>query len=56
MYRPKTTIGTASDINNVEVNGYESVSGKRMYDLKGCPAGQKNNGIVIADGKKILRK
>ena len=56
VYRPKTTIGTASNINNVEVNGYESVSGKRMYDLKGCPVGRKNNGVVIADGKKILRK
>jgi hypothetical protein len=56
VYHPKTTIGTASLINNMEVNGCEGVSNKRIYDLKGCIAGQKNNGVVIADGKKVLRK
>ena len=56
VYHPKTTIETVSYINNVEVNGYEGVKSKRQYDLKGCIVGRNNNGVVIADGKKVLRK
>lgn len=54
VYHPKTTIGTTSYINNVEVNGNEGVNGKKMYDLMGRIGGGKNNGVLIADGRKIL--
>ena len=54
VYHPKTTIGTTSYINNVEVNDYESVKSKRKYDVNGRIVGQKNNGVIIADGKKVL--
>lgn len=54
VYHPKTTIGTTSYINNVEVNGNEGVNGKKMYDHMGRIGGGKNNGVLIADGRKIL--
>ena len=54
VYHPKTTIGTTSYINNVEVNDYESVKSKRKYDVNGRIVEQKNNGVIIADGKKVL--
>ena len=54
VYHPKTTIGTTSYINNVEVNDYESVKSKRKYDVDGRIVEQKNNGVIIADGKKVL--
>ena len=54
VYHPKTTIGTTSYINNVEVNGNEGVNGKKRYDLMGRIGGGKNNGVLIADGRKIL--
>ena len=54
VYHPKTTIGTTSYINNVEVNGNEGVNGKKMYNLMGRIGGGKNNGVLIADGRKIL--
>ena len=54
VYHPKTTIGTTSYINNVEVNGNEGVNGKKMYDFMGRIGGGKNNGVLIADGRKIL--
>ena len=54
VYHPKTTIGTTSYINNVEVNDYESVKSKRKYNVNGRIVGQKNNGVIIADGKKVL--
>ena len=54
VYHPKTTIGTSSCIKCVEVNDYEGVKSKRKYNVNGCIVGQKNNGVVIVDGKKVL--
>ena len=57
VYQPKTTAGASTGINGIKATNYENVNVKnREYNLKGQLIGMKKDDIVIADGKKILRK
>jgi len=57
VYHPKTTAGTSTIIEGIEAVKPESVNDcTKEYNLKGQIVKNDYNGVVIANGSKILRK
>ena len=57
VYHPKTTAGTSTIIKSIEAVKSESVNDcTKEYNLKGQIVKNDYNGVVIANGSKILRK
>ena len=57
VYHPKTTAGTSTIIKSLEAVKPESVNDcTKEYNLKGQIVKNDYNGVVIANGSKILRK